>query len=252
MPPPAESVRFGQFVFHIGRGELRRGLPVGLVWGEADGDIRWHPDEAVTGVIDQTDLFALMTRGLEAADAGDFGQAAEHFMQAATMDPGFAAAERFDENRPAARRHALVDRELEGLGEQRRTHLVPLRHAVEGAGIFGQQDVVGNGDLGRRRLEVTPQLPPYEHRIAGRSIRLGDGSVDVVATRSSTTLTASERPTMRVRPTSSSRASRSARTPRSRTPTSPARARSPSAPRSWSSSAPVIHAEPSATEGSRR
>src|SRR5690242_5209893 len=32
-------------------GELRRGLPVGLVWGEADGEIRWHPDEAVTGVI---------------------------------------------------------------------------------------------------------------------------------------------------------------------------------------------------------
>ena len=33
------------------RGELRRGLPVGLVWGEADGEIGWHPDEAVTGVI---------------------------------------------------------------------------------------------------------------------------------------------------------------------------------------------------------
>lgn len=33
------------------RGELRRALPVGLVWGEADGEIRWHPDEAVTGVI---------------------------------------------------------------------------------------------------------------------------------------------------------------------------------------------------------
>jgi DNA invertase Pin-like site-specific DNA recombinase len=33
------------------RGELRRGLPVGLVWGEADGEILWHPDEAVTGVI---------------------------------------------------------------------------------------------------------------------------------------------------------------------------------------------------------
>jgi DNA invertase Pin-like site-specific DNA recombinase len=33
------------------RGELRTGLPVGLVWGEADGEIRWHPDEAVTGVI---------------------------------------------------------------------------------------------------------------------------------------------------------------------------------------------------------
>jgi DNA invertase Pin-like site-specific DNA recombinase len=33
------------------RGELRRGLPVGLIWGEADGEILLHPDEAVRGVI---------------------------------------------------------------------------------------------------------------------------------------------------------------------------------------------------------
>ncbi|MGW2939988.1 recombinase family protein [Streptomyces sp. NPDC001156] len=33
------------------RGELRRGLPVGMVWGEADGEILFHPDEAVAGVI---------------------------------------------------------------------------------------------------------------------------------------------------------------------------------------------------------
>ena len=33
------------------RGELRRGLPVGLVWGEGDGEILLHPDEAVTGAI---------------------------------------------------------------------------------------------------------------------------------------------------------------------------------------------------------
>jgi Recombinase len=33
------------------RGELRRGLPVGLIWGEADGEICFHPDEAVTGVL---------------------------------------------------------------------------------------------------------------------------------------------------------------------------------------------------------
>src|SRR5882724_12085349 len=33
------------------RGELRRGLPVGFVWGEADGEILMHPDEAVTGVV---------------------------------------------------------------------------------------------------------------------------------------------------------------------------------------------------------
>jgi DNA invertase Pin-like site-specific DNA recombinase len=33
------------------RGELRRGLPVGLVWGEEEGEVRFHPDEAVTGAI---------------------------------------------------------------------------------------------------------------------------------------------------------------------------------------------------------
>jgi len=33
------------------RGELRRGLPVGLIWGEANGEVRFHPDEAVTGAI---------------------------------------------------------------------------------------------------------------------------------------------------------------------------------------------------------
>jgi len=38
------------------RGELRRGLPVGLVWGEDEGQILLHPDEAVTGVI--TAVFA--------------------------------------------------------------------------------------------------------------------------------------------------------------------------------------------------
>jgi DNA invertase Pin-like site-specific DNA recombinase len=34
------------------RGALRRGLPVGLVWGEADGEILTHPDQAVRGVIE--------------------------------------------------------------------------------------------------------------------------------------------------------------------------------------------------------
>jgi len=33
------------------RGELRRGLPVGFVWGEADGEVRFHPDEAVRTTI---------------------------------------------------------------------------------------------------------------------------------------------------------------------------------------------------------
>lgn len=33
------------------RGELRRGLPVGFVWGEEDGEVRFHPDEAVCNAI---------------------------------------------------------------------------------------------------------------------------------------------------------------------------------------------------------
>jgi DNA invertase Pin-like site-specific DNA recombinase len=33
------------------RGELRRALPVGLVWGEEPGEVRLHPDAQVTGVI---------------------------------------------------------------------------------------------------------------------------------------------------------------------------------------------------------
>jgi DNA invertase Pin-like site-specific DNA recombinase len=33
------------------RGELRRGLPVGFVWGEADGEVRFHPDAAVCAAI---------------------------------------------------------------------------------------------------------------------------------------------------------------------------------------------------------
>ena len=33
------------------RGELRRGLPVGFVWGEDDGEVRFHPDEAVCAAI---------------------------------------------------------------------------------------------------------------------------------------------------------------------------------------------------------
>ena len=33
------------------RGELRRGLPVGFVWGEQDGEVLFHPDEAVRSAI---------------------------------------------------------------------------------------------------------------------------------------------------------------------------------------------------------
>src|ERR1700694_5007432 len=33
------------------RGELRRGLPVGFVWGEQDGEVRFHSDESVVSIL---------------------------------------------------------------------------------------------------------------------------------------------------------------------------------------------------------
>src|SRR6202044_3481381 len=33
------------------RGELRRGLPVGFVWGEQNGEICFHPDESVVSIL---------------------------------------------------------------------------------------------------------------------------------------------------------------------------------------------------------
>lgn len=46
------------------RGELRRGLPVGFVWGETDGEILFHPDEAV-----RTAIASVFTRFAETGSA---------------------------------------------------------------------------------------------------------------------------------------------------------------------------------------
>ena len=46
------------------RGELRRGLPVGLMWGDADGEVRLHPDEAV-----QTAIASIFARFAETGSA---------------------------------------------------------------------------------------------------------------------------------------------------------------------------------------
>ncbi len=46
------------------RGALRRGLPVGLVWGDKEGEVRFHPDEAVTSA-----LRAVFTRFAEVGSA---------------------------------------------------------------------------------------------------------------------------------------------------------------------------------------
>ena len=50
------------------RGELRRGLPVGFVWGEADGEVLLHPDEAVV-----TAIRTIFARFAETARRAAFG-----------------------------------------------------------------------------------------------------------------------------------------------------------------------------------
>jgi DNA invertase Pin-like site-specific DNA recombinase len=46
------------------RGELRRGLPVGLVWGSTDGEVKLHPNEAV-----QTAIASIFSRFAETGSA---------------------------------------------------------------------------------------------------------------------------------------------------------------------------------------
>jgi hypothetical protein len=48
-------------------------------------------------------------------------------------------------------------------------------------------------DMGRRRLEVTPQVPQGQSRVAGENIRIGAGFVDVAASRSRKTYRTSTR-----------------------------------------------------------
>jgi Recombinase len=47
-PPRSPRRRHSQ---QSARGALRRGLPVGFLWGDEDSEIRFHPDEAVTSAI---------------------------------------------------------------------------------------------------------------------------------------------------------------------------------------------------------
>jgi hypothetical protein len=54
-------------------------------------------------------------------------------------------------------------------------------------------------DLGRRRLEVVPQLPPSQRRIVGGSIRLGGGAADVIVTRRGRTYRTAVHATVRLR-----------------------------------------------------
>src|SRR6516165_3875422 len=50
---PAERIAVIDEDLGVSGGELRRGLPVGFVWGEEEGEVCFHPDEAVCTAIRQ-------------------------------------------------------------------------------------------------------------------------------------------------------------------------------------------------------
>ena len=61
------------------RGELRRGLPVGFLWGEQDGEVRLHPDQALTG--------ALRTVFVKFTEVGSARQVWLHFRSEGLLFP---------------------------------------------------------------------------------------------------------------------------------------------------------------------
>ena len=50
-PLPRRNAVYFYSGAYTARGELRRGLPVGFVWGEKDGEVCFHPDESVVSTV---------------------------------------------------------------------------------------------------------------------------------------------------------------------------------------------------------
>lgn len=115
------------------RGELRRGLPVGLIWGDADGQILFHPDEAVVGVLtaifarfaevgsvrgvwlwlrDQGLKFPLQPAGYIAGDGGEivWVEPTYHAVHNVLTHPAYAGAYVFGRTR--AERYVTADGQL--------------------------------------------------------------------------------------------------------------------------------------------
>ena len=139
------------------RGELRRALPVGLVWGEADGEIGSHPDEAVTGVI-----------------AAIF----ERFAVCGSVRGVWLWLREQGLEFPL-HRHGYVT------GGEEITWVAPTYHAVHnvlthpayaGAYVFGRTRAHRNVDADGRILRAPPQLPRPNGRCSSPIITAGSST----------------------------------------------------------------------------
>jgi len=112
--------------------------------------------------IPTTNLHAVLAfgRGLQAADAGQWAQAADHFLEAARLDPNFApAAGRASEALHAARALAVTTADLATMARIKLEHGAELLDAVD-ALLPGAQvgtavaQLLGIGGLRERAVRV--------------------------------------------------------------------------------------------------
>jgi hypothetical protein len=177
-----EECYSGEFgLYHTGTG------PTSAVGGNKGPSC----DSAVSTVQSERSVFSLNT-GIMAVAEGNFGRLGEDEQQRYTtgnariqLDPGvwempgampeIAPSPDFTANIE----RALYDRSMVLQAWGTYGTLWPVVHHQLGV----------RPDLGRGDLEVVPQVPDGQQRVAGSNIRLGTGSVDVAAERSASTLT---------------------------------------------------------------
>lgn len=176
---PCYSGEFG--LFHTGTG------PTSAPGGNKGPSC----DSAVSTVQSERAVFSLNT-GIMAVAEGNFGRLGEQEQQRYTtgnariqLDPGvWEMPGAMPEIAPSPDFRANIDRAL-----------YDRSMVLQAWGAYGtlwpvvHHQLGVSPDLGRDRIEVVPQVPEGQTRVAGRNIRVGPGSVGVSAVRTSNLLT---------------------------------------------------------------
>ena len=172
----------GEFgLFHTGSGPT----------SHQDGNPGPSCDSVVSSVKSERAVFSLNT-GIMAVAEGNFGRLGEDEQQRYTTGnariqldpsvwemPGAMPEIAPSPDFPANIGRPLYDRSMVLQAWGTYGTLYPVVHHQLGV----------SPDIGRDALSVVPQVPDGQDRVAGSNIRLGDGSVDVSAERTSSTLT---------------------------------------------------------------
>ncbi len=148
-------------------------------------------DSVVSSVKSERAVFSLNT-GIMAVAEGNFGRLGEDEQQRYTtgnariqLDPSvWEMPGAMPEIAPSPDFEANIDRPL-----------YDRSMVLQAWGTYGtlypvvHHQLGVSPDLGRDAISVVPQVPEGQSRVAGSNVRLGDGSIDVSAERTSSTLT---------------------------------------------------------------